>query len=102
MIRGLWDRETVAALLLAAIGPVALLWLASEGWNGAYRLAFFLLVAGIWHLIFMLARAQPPSLAGALTALAIAILAPEELGPLQLILGVSFGVVMAVDRKSVV
>lgn len=95
MIRGLWDRETVALLLLAAAGPVAALWLASAGWAGAYRLAFFLLAAGIWHLLFMLARAQPPSFAGALTALAIAIFAPEGLGPVQMLLGVSFGVVMA-------
>ena len=43
----------------------------------------------------MLARAQPPSVAGAVTALAIAILAPEDLSIVQLLLGVSFGVVMA-------
>lgn len=95
MIRGLWDRETVALMLLAAVFPIAAIWLAQEGWQGLLRLIFFLLVAGIWHLIWMLARAQPPSFAGALTALAIAVLAPEDLGLLALLLGTSFGVVMA-------
>lgn len=95
MIRGLWDRETVALLALAAAAPVAVTWLAAEGWAGAFRLVFVLLVAGIWHLVWMLVRAQPPSFAGALTALAIAVLAPQDLGFLPLVLGTSFGVVMA-------
>lgn len=95
MIRGLWERETVAVMLLAAVLPVAVTWLLGEGWEGVTRLVFFLLVAGIWHLIWMLARAQPPSFAGALTALAIAVLAPEDLGAMPLILATSFGVVMA-------
>lgn len=95
MIRGLWDRETVALLLLAATLPVAVTWLVIEGPWALARLAFFLLVAGIWHVLFMLARAQPPSFAGALTALALAMLAPEDLGLFPLILGTSFGVVMA-------
>lgn len=94
MIRGLWDRETVALMLLAAAGPVAATWLLAEGLPAVGRLAAFLLISGIWHLVWMLARAQPPSFSGALTALAVAILAPEELGPLQLALGISFGVVM--------
>ena len=42
----------------------------------------------------MLMRAQPPSLAAVITALAIAILAPEDLGVFRMALGISFGVVM--------
>ena len=95
MIRGLWDRETVALMMLAAMLPLAFMWLQVEGVAAAGRLVFFLVFAGIWHVAFMLARAQPPSFAGAVTALAIAILAPEQLGVVQLLLGVSFGVVMA-------
>ena len=95
MIRGPRDSETVARRLLAAAGPVALLWLRGEGRAGAWRRASFLLVAGIRHLIFMLARAQPPSVAGALAALAIAILAPQGPGPLHRVLAAAFGVVMA-------
>ena len=95
MIRGLWDRETVALMVLAALLPLAVMWLQVGGMAAVFRLVFFLFFAGVWHIIFMLARAQPPSFAGAVTALAIAILAPEDLGIVQLLLGVSFGVVMA-------
>ncbi|WP_172293478.1 RnfABCDGE type electron transport complex subunit D [Pseudoruegeria sp. HB172150] len=95
MIRGIWDRETVALMLLAAAFPVFVAWVQADGWYAIGRLIFFLVVAGIWHVIFMLARAQPPSFAGALTALTIAILAPHDLGIFALLLGTSFGVVMA-------
>lgn len=95
MTRGIWDRETVALLLLAALMPVALAWLWYGGAPAAGRLILALVISGIWHLIFMLARAQPPSFAGALTALAVAMLAQQELSLVQFILGVSFGSVMA-------
>ncbi|WP_299360424.1 RnfABCDGE type electron transport complex subunit D [uncultured Paracoccus sp.] len=94
MIRGLWDRETVALLMIAAVAPLAAAWLWYGGVPAALRLVMMLLIAGAWHLIFLLARAQPPSYAGALTALAVAMLAPGGLGPLQIALGLSFGVVM--------
>ncbi|MDG4647328.1 RnfABCDGE type electron transport complex subunit D [Roseibacterium sp. SDUM158017] len=93
MMRGLWDREMVALLLIAALAPMGLAWLWSEGSDAVARLAFALVVAGAWHVVFMLARAQPPSLAGAITALAVAMLAPEDLGAFRLALGISFGVV---------
>jgi Na+-transporting NADH:ubiquinone oxidoreductase, subunit NqrB len=91
--RGLWDRETVALLLIAAILPLAVTWLLATGTAGALRLGFVLVVAGLWHVAFMLARAQPPSFAGIVAALAVAVLAPAGLGPLPMVLGISFGVV---------
>lgn len=94
MIRGLWDRETVALMLLAAVMPMALAWLWYGGAPAVGRLLLALVVSGLWHMVFMLARAQPPSFAGALTALAVAMLAPD-LGLFQLILGISFGAVLA-------
>lgn len=93
MIRGLWDREMVAVMLLAALLPMALTWLWFGGIEAAGRLALALIVSGFWHIVFMLARAQPPSLAGALTALAVAMLAPEDLGLLRMMMGISFGAV---------
>lgn len=93
MIRGLWDRETVALLLLAALLPMALTWLWFGGVAALGRLALALVISGGWHLVFMLARAQPPSLSGALAALAVAMLAPEDLGLVRLVLGISFGAV---------
>lgn len=95
MIRGLWDRETVALMWLVAVFPLAAIWL-QHGGNGAFgRLIFFLVVAGFWHVIFMLARAQPPSWAGVVTALALAIFTQQELSLVALLLGTSFGVVIA-------
>lgn len=93
MTRGLWDRETVALLLLAAALPLAVTWLLATGAAGAGRLAFVLAAAGVWHVVFMLARAQPPSFAGAFTALAVAVLAPVDLGVIPMLIGISFGVV---------
>lgn len=93
MIRGIWDRETVALLLLCASLPIAVTWLLAEGWDAVPRIGLAALCIGFWQLIWMLARAQPPSLAALVTALAIAILAPEHLGALQLVLGVSLGIV---------
>ncbi|MGO4906774.1 RnfABCDGE type electron transport complex subunit D [Pseudorhodobacter sp. W20_MBD10_FR17] len=95
MKRGLWDREIIALLLLLAMLPMLLAWLAYGGLDAASRLAFTLVTSGLWHLVFMLARAQPPSFAGALTAIAVAMLAPQDLTLWQLILGISFGSVMA-------
>ncbi|WP_071673476.1 RnfABCDGE type electron transport complex subunit D [Nioella nitratireducens] len=94
MTKGLWDRETVATMLMAAYAPLAIVWLWFDGVDGAARLVLALVISGGWHLVFMLARAQPPSLAGAISALAVAMLAPEELGLIRLTLGISFGAVM--------
>ncbi|SLN26197.1 RnfABCDGE type electron transport complex subunit D [Roseisalinus antarcticus] len=93
MIRGLWDREMVALLLLAALMPMALVWIWFGGAGAVGRLGLALIVSGAWHLIFMLARAQPPSFAGAITALAVAMLAPEDMGLVRIVLGISFGAV---------
>ncbi len=93
MIRGVWDRETVALLLLCASLPIAITWLLADGWGAVARLVFVALCIGMWQLIWMLARAQPPSIAVLVTALTIAILAPEQLSALQLVLGVSLGIV---------
>lgn len=92
MIQGIWTRETVAMVFLAALLPVALAWAWSEGIAGLSRLFFVVVLAGLWQALFTILRAQPPSAAGAVSALAIAVLAPE-VGPLQLAMGVSFGFV---------
>lgn len=94
MIKGLWDRETVALVLVAAHLPLAGFWLVYAGPGALARLAVVILVLAIWQLVFLLARAQPPTLASGVTALAIAMLAPEDLGTFQLILGISFGTVV--------
>lgn len=94
MIAGIWTRQMVALFLWAALLPIALFWALEAGAEGLLRLAVVLLVIVVWQLVFMLARAQPPSLSGLITALAIAMLAPEETGMFRLILGTGFGIVM--------
>lgn len=93
MTRGIWTRETVVLMLLAAYLPLALFWLWYGGTEAVQRLGLAALVLAFWNLAFLLARAQPISLAMAVTALAIAVLAPEGLGMFHLILGISFGAV---------
>lgn len=94
MIRGLWNRETVAAVLLAAHLPIVVMWIAYGGAETLFRFGLAALVIGVWHLVFLLVRAQAPSLSAVLAALAIAILMPEDLGTLRAALGISFGIVM--------
>lgn len=94
MSRGIWNRETVALLLIAAQMPLASFWLWTEGAEALARFGLALLVAAGWHLAFMLLRAQSPSLSVLTTALAIAVLAPEDLGVFRMVLGISFGVVL--------
>ncbi|PWR04564.1 NADH-quinone reductase [Meridianimarinicoccus roseus] len=94
MMRGIWTRETVALLLIAACLPLAAFWLWYGGPGAAARLGLAALVLAAWQLVFLLVRAQPVCVVGALTALAVAMLAPEGLGPWRLVLGISFGAVM--------
>ena len=92
MIRGIWNRETVALILVASALPVVAAWLWDEGVPGAGRLVFVVVLGGFWQALFTIIRAQPPSAMGAISALAMAMLAPD-VGPLQFALGISFGFV---------
>ena len=94
MTRGLWTRETVVVILVAAYLPLAVFWLWYSGIVEIQRFALALIVIAAWQLVFLLARAQPISLFAVITALGVAMLAPEELGAFRLILGISFGTVM--------
>lgn len=94
MMKGLWDRETTALLLLAAYMPLAVFWIWYGGRQALVGLGLATLCLAVWNLVFMLARAQPPSFAAMITVLAFAMLAPEELGAFRLLLGLSFGAVM--------
>ncbi|SCY97415.1 RnfABCDGE type electron transport complex subunit D [Microvirga guangxiensis] len=92
MIRGIWTRETVALLIVASALPVAVAWLWEEGITGAGRLVFALILGGLWQTLFTIVRAQAPSPAGLVSALAMAMVVPE-VGPWQIALGISFGFV---------
>ena len=102
MMKGLWDRETTALIMLAAYMPLAVFWLRYGGAQALAGLGLVVLCLAIWNLVFMLARAQAPSFAALITALAIAMLAPVDLGAFRLVLGGSFGVALAVLAATVV
>lgn len=91
-MRGIWTRETVSLLLIAAAIPVAVTWLVAEGMSGGGRLLAALVIGGLWQALFTIIRAQAPSPAGLVSALAMAIMVPE-VGPLQFVMGISFGFV---------
>ncbi len=93
MTRGIWTRETVVLMLVAAYLPMAVFWVWLGGTEAVQRLGLAALVLALWNLSFLLARAQPISLSFVITALAIAMLAPEDLGVFRLVLGISFGAV---------
>ncbi|WP_281858421.1 RnfABCDGE type electron transport complex subunit D [Litoreibacter halocynthiae] len=93
-MKGLWDRETTALMLLAAYMPLALFWLWYGGSQALVGLGLAVFCLAVWNLVFMLARAQPPSFAAMITAVAFSMLAPEGLGAFRLVLGLSFGAVM--------
>lgn len=92
MNRGIWTSETIALLFVAAALPVAVTWLLAEGFTGAGRLVTVIILGGLWQALFTLVRAQAPSPAGLVSALAMAMVVPE-VGPLQFVMGVSFGFV---------
>ena len=93
MTKGIWTRETVALMLMAAYMPMAILWLWFGGTVAIQRLSVAALVLAFWNFSFLLVRAQPISLSVVVTAFAIAMLAPEDLGMFRLVLGISFGAV---------
>lgn len=92
MICGIWNRDTVALIFVASALPVAIAWLSAEGLSGVWRLGFSIVLGGLWQTLFTVLRAQPPSAAGFVSALLVAMLAPD-VGPMQFVLGVSFGFV---------
>lgn len=94
MSRGIWDRETVAALMIAALMPIAVIWFSYEGLSAVARFLFVLLVLAAMQFAFTVLRAQPASLSAVATALTVAMLAPAELGIAHLVAGVGFGAVM--------
>lgn len=94
MVQGLWARETVALAMLAAALPVGVASAVEGGWAFGATFALALAVLAFWQGVFLFVRAQPATGIGILTALAIALLAPRDLAPWQVMLGVSFGAVI--------
>lgn len=94
MIRGVWHRDTVGWLLVAAVLPSLGAVFVELGTNGLVRFALSLVVIFAWQAVFLVARAQPVSPIGVVTAVAVTLLAPGDLALWQLVLALSFGAVI--------
>lgn len=94
MIRGVWHRDTVAWLMVAAVLPSAAVAVTEGGTAAVLRMLVSLAVIWGWQAVFLFARAQPVSPIAIVTAVAIAVMAPGELALWQIVLAVSFGTVM--------
>jgi Na+-transporting NADH:ubiquinone oxidoreductase subunit B len=94
MIRGLWSRDMVGWIIVAALLPPLAVLLLAQGEPAAWRVAVALAVIAGWQLVFRWAGGVPMSPTAALTAVAVAILAPGEIAVWQLALAVSFGSVL--------
>ncbi len=94
MTGGVWNRETVGWVLAAALLPVLAALVVERGADPLLRVVAGLAVTALWQALFRAAQGVPPSAAGAVTAVAVAVMAPEDLALWQIILGVSFGTVI--------
>ena len=94
MIRGAWNANTVAWTLLAALLPTLAILSLEYGLVGLMRLALTAGVVAFWQAVFALTRPVAPTPAAAVTVLAVAVLAPGPVESWQLILALSFGVVL--------
>lgn len=94
MTRGVWSADTVSWVLFAALLPTIAIIAVEQGSNGILRLALAAGVIAFWQVVFAIARGIPPSPSGAITAVAVAVLAPGPLGAWQIVLAVSFGTVI--------
>lgn len=91
---GVWHRDTIAWVIVAAILPAAAVAIIDGGLEAVWRMGLTLLVILFWQGVFLLARAQPVSPIAIVTAVTITILAPGGVAPWQLILAVTFGTVI--------
>ncbi|MDJ0826694.1 MAG: RnfABCDGE type electron transport complex subunit D [Rhodobacter sp.] len=94
MIRGLWTPDTVGWLLVAAGLPAAVALWFDQGVDGVLRLVLCLAVVAAWQILFRVNLGVAPAPASAITALAVAVVAPIEVQLWQIALAVSFGAVI--------
>lgn len=94
MTSGVWTRATVGWVLAAALLPVvaALFW-TQEARIGITIMAGLVVVA-FWQAIFRMMQGVPTTPAGAVTVVALTVLAPADLTVWQIVLAISFGTVL--------
>ncbi len=93
-MRGVWGPYTIAWVIVAALLPTVAVTVLEQGGAAAARIALSWAVVGAWQLLFGVVRGQRIYPIGAVTAVAVTVLAPGELALWQLVLALSFGAVI--------
>lgn len=91
---GLWSRDMIGWVLVAACLPPAAVVVVEQGAEGVVRMGAVLAVSAAWEALFRALRGIALSPTPVLLAVLLAALAPVGLSPVQLALGASFGLVL--------
>ncbi|MFP1677863.1 RnfABCDGE type electron transport complex subunit D [Alloalcanivorax sp. C16-2] len=91
---GVWHRDTLAWLIVAATLPAAAGAIAGFSVAALEAMVWTLLAALGWQLVFLWTRAQPVSPIAVATAFAVGVLAAGDFQPWQMLLAASFGIVL--------
>ena len=94
MIRGAWSHVTLGWIVAASLIPVAATLVLERGAAVLAPLLLSGLVILVWQVVFRFGGGVPLAPAGAVTAVAVALMAPPELPLWQIAVGVSFGTVI--------
>ncbi len=93
-MRGIWHRDTVAWIIVAALLPAMVSANLDLGFATMQRFGVALAVIGFWQGVFLFTRAQPLSPIALVTAFAVATLASGTTEMWQIVLAASFGTVI--------
>lgn len=92
-MRGVWGRTAVGFFLAAMLVPVVASDFISHG--PSLHLLVALVTVAFWQTVFRVKQGTPFAASGAVTAVSFSLLAAGELAVWQIVLSVSFGVVLA-------
>jgi len=94
MMRGVWGHNAVGWVIAASLLPVITGMVLVQGIDAVLRLGLCGGVILAWQVVFRHRLGVPMTPTGAVTAVALALLAPAEAPLWQIVLAVSFGVVI--------
>lgn len=94
MIRGVWSPNTIAWVIVVALLPTVAVAVLEQGSSAVVRIGSAWAIVLAWQLLFGFVRGQRIYPIGAITAVAVTVLAPGHLALWQLALAVSFGTVI--------
>lgn len=94
MMGGIWQRDTIAWLIVASALPAGAAAVGLFGLVALWHIMLSLAVIVFWQMVFLWTRAQPVSPIAFVTAITVGVLAQGDFSPWQIVLAVSFGTVI--------